>query len=738
MTPSTTPREKHNLAADAGRWSSRHRRKAILGWLAFVVGAFLIGGAISQRHLTNAEMGNGQSRKGLEVYSAAFPKQASEQVLVQGRGGVKAGSPEFVFAVEDLVAQLRNVPYVSEVSSPLARGNHALLARDGRSGLVTFKLAGDEAQVQARVAAPLAITADVQAAHPQVRVEEFGEASSARALNASFSHDFRKAEYTSLPITLLILLFAFGALVAAGVPLLLGLTATLGALGLLGPLSHVIPVPEGMIDSIVLLIGLAVGVDYSMFYLRRKLEERRAGHDGDTALARAAATSGRAVLISGLTVMTAMAGMFLAGNAVFTSFALGTVLVVAVAVVGSMTVLPAVISKLGDKVEKGRAPIVARRRASGESRTWAFIIDRVLHHPVISLVLSAALLIALALPALGMHTVDPGTVGLPRSLPIMHTYDRIQAAFPGGPTPAIVVVKSRDVTRPSVENGITKMAEAVVKTGQMGIPMSLVVSPDRTVAAISVPLAGTGTDSRSDAALGTLRTRVIPSTVGAVPGTTAYVMGLTANSTDFNNTMKSHLPLVFAFVLGLAFLLLLFTFRSVVIPITAIILNLLSVGAAYGVLKLIFQDGYLRSLLGATNIGGVVDWLPLFLFVILFGLSMDYHVLILSRIREDHDRGMSTADSIAHGIKSTAGVVTSAAIVMVAVFSIFATLSAVAFKQVGVGLAIAVLIDATIVRAVLLPSTMKLLGDWNWYMPKWAPKRLQPLGPARGRHLPAH
>ena len=551
-----------------------------------------------------------------------------------------------------------------------------------------------------------------------MRVEEFGDASSTKALNQSFSNDFRKAEYTSLPVTLLILLFAFGALVAAGVPLLLGLTAVLAALGLLGPLSHLIPVAEGTIDSIVLLIGLAVGVDYSMFYLRRKLEERHAGHDGDTALARAAATSGQAVLISGLTVMTAMAGMFLAGNAVFTSFAMGTVLVVAVAIIGSVTVLPAVISKLGDKVEKGRAPIIARRRASGESRAWAFIIDRVLRHPAMSFVLSAGLLLALALPALSMHTVDPGTVGLPRSLPIMHTYDRIQAAFPGGPTPAVVVVKADDVTSPSVQKGIAEMARGAVASGQMGEPMSLAVSPDHTVATISIPIAGSGTDSRSEAALATLRGKVIP--CNDRPGAWhrhVYVMGLTANSKDFNDTMKAHLPIVFIFVLGFAFVLLLLTFRSIVIPLTAILLNLLSVGAAYGVLKLIFQDGYLRSLLGATNIGGVIDWLPLFLFVILFGLSMDYHVLILSRIREDHDGGMSTAEAIAHGIKSTAGVVTSAAIVMVAVFSIFATLSAVAFKQVGVGLAIAVLIDATIVRAVLLPSTMKLLGERNWYMP---------------------
>ena len=746
MSQSTTPPQRRNLAATAGSWSARHRRKAILGWLTFVVITFVIGGAISQRHLTQADMGNGQSGQGLRIYSDAFPKQAGEQVLVQSRGAVRVTTPAFRAAVNDLVARLGGVTHVSDVRSPLARGNRAQLSRDGRSALVTFKLAGDEAQVQTRVDGALAATAAAQRAHPQVRVEEFGDASAAKALNKSFSNDFRKAEYTSLPVTLLILLFAFGALVAAGVPLLLGLTAVLAALGLLGPLSHLIPVAEGTIDSIVLLIGLAVGVDYSMFYLRRKLEERRAGHDGDSALARAAATSGQAVLISGLTVMTAMAGMFLAGNAVFTSFALGTVLVVAVAILGSVTVLPALISKLGDKVEMGRAPIVARRRASGESRAWAFIIDRVLRHPAMSFVLSAGLLLALALPALGMHTVDPGTVGLPRNLPIMHTYDRIQGAFPGGPTPAVVVVRAGDVTSPSVQKGIAEMAHGVVASGQMGVPMSLAVSPDHTVATISIPLAGSGTDSRSEAALATLRGRVIPATIGQVPDTATYVMGLTANSKDFNDTMKAHLPIVFIFVLGFAFVLLLLTFRSIVIPLTAILLNLLSVGAAYGVLKLIFQDGYLRSWLGATNIGGVIDWLPLFLFVILFGLSMDYHVLILSRVREDHESGMSTSEAIAHGIKSTAGVVTSAAIVMVAVFSIFATLSAVAFKQVGVGLAIAVLIDATIVRAVLLPSTMKLLGERNWYMPKWAPKRLRPsstgtagAGAGAGqRQIPAH
>jgi RND superfamily putative drug exporter len=728
MKHATEPGHSGNVAAAAGRWSARHRRTAILGWLAFVVLAYMVGGSVTQQHLTQAQTGNGQSARAMQLYTDAFPKQANEQVLVQGRGGVRIDSPRFSSAVADVVARLGRVKYVSDVRSPLARGDRRQLSNDGRSGLVTFTVAGSESQAQARVGAALAAVAQAQRSHPGVRIEEFGDASSAKALDKSFSSDFRKAEYTSLPTTLLILLFAFGALVAAGVPLLLGLTAVLAALGLLGPLSHLVPVAEGTIDSIVLLIGLAVGVDYSMFYLRRKLEERHAGLDGDAALARAAATSGRAVLISGLTVMTAMAGMFLAGNRVFTSFGLGTVLVVAVAIAGSMTVLPAVISKLGDRVEMGKAPIIARRRAAGTSRGWSLIIDTVLRRPAISFVASIGILLAIGLPALGMRTVDPGTIGLPRSLPIMHTYDRIQAAFPGGPTPAVVVIKARDVNRANVQGGIFAMTRKALASGQMGDPVSVSVSPDRTVAAVSIALKGSGTDSRSAAALATLRTRLIPSTIGRVPGVQAYVMGLTASSNDFNETMKSHLPVVFGFVLGLAFVLLLVTFRSVVIPFTAIALNLLSVSAAYGALRLIFQEGYLRSLLGATNIGGVIDWLPLFLFVILFGLSMDYHVLILSRIREEHDRGLPTSDAIARGIKSTAGVVSSAAVVMVAVFSIFATLSAVAFKQVGVGLAFAILIDATLVRAVLLPATMKLLGRWNWYMPNWAPARLKSPG----------
>jgi uncharacterized membrane protein YdfJ with MMPL/SSD domain len=619
--------------------------------------------------------------------------------------------------VADATRRLAAVPHVFDVQSPLTPGNDSQYSRDRLSALITFKLAGDDKLAEKRVDATLAATAATQRAHPSVRVEQFGEASANKALNASFKNDFQRAEATSIPVTLAILLIAFGSLVAAGIPLLLGVTAVIAALGLLGPISHVIPVSD-MVASVVLLIGLAVGVDYSLFYLRRKLEERDQGASSDEALQIAAATSGRAVLISGMTVIVAMSGMFLAGNSVFTSFAIGTITVVAVAMAGSVTVLPAVLSSLGDRVEWGRVPIIARRRHGGDSRLWGAILDRVLRRPAISLALGAGLLIALTLPALSMHTMSPGAAGLPRNLPIMQTYDRIQAAFPGGPMPAGVVVHAKDVRAPAVRQGIRDMV-ARGRAAGIGGPLFTTTSPDRTVAIVTIPLPGNGTDATSDAALDRLRTQVIPATLDRVPGTETNVTGMTAQSRDFNDVMKARLPLVFTFVLGVAFVLLLVTFRSLVVPLTAISLNLLSVGAAYGVVKLIFQDGNLESVLGFQSLGGVVSWLPVFLFVVLFGLSMDYNVFILSRIREGVDRGMSSQEAVAEAIKATAGVVTSAAVVMVAVFSIFATLGALAFKQFGVALAVAILVDATIVRGVLLPSAMSLLGPRNWYLPRW-------------------
>ena len=448
----------NNLAARAGRWSAQHRKRAILGWIAFVILATVIGGAVGQRMLADEDTGNGESRAADQTIAAAgFAKKTDEQVLVQARGdGEAVHDARFTSAVGDVVARLKATRYVQEVESPYDKGNEGQLSHDGRSALVTFKLQGEKDVAKARVDATLAATAAAQRAHPQLRIEQFGDASADKALTKAFDKDFKKAEFLSLPITLLILIVAFGALVAAGLPLVLALTAVMGTIGLLGPLSQLVALDEA-ISSVVLLVGLAVGVDYCMFYLRREMEERDAGKGPEAALEAAAATSGRAVLISGVTVIVAMAGMFLAGNAVFLSFGVGTILVVAVAVLGSLTVLPAMLSWLGQKgwTEKGRVPYLGglRHRNHGESRVWGAILDRVLKRPVISATLATLVLVLLAIPAFGMHTINPGVAGLPRSLPIMQTYDRIQAAFPGGPLPAIVAVQADDVRAPEVQAG---------------------------------------------------------------------------------------------------------------------------------------------------------------------------------------------------------------------------------------------------------------------------------------------
>jgi uncharacterized membrane protein YdfJ with MMPL/SSD domain len=706
-----------NLAARAGRWSAAHRKIAIFGWLAFVAIALVGGSAAGLNTFTWQENGPGESGRADKAIFDHFPRHAEETVLVQTASGTSR-DPAFRAAVADVRRRLAGTPYVAHVKSPYAPGNEGQLSRDNRSALVSFQLTGDFDVVNDRVDAPLKAVAAAAAEHPDLRIEQFGDASAGKALSKVFEEDFQKAERLSLPVTLLILVIAFGSLVAAGLPLLLALSAVGAAIGIVSLLSQALPVDQA-ITSVILLIGLAVGVDYCLFYLRREREERAAGRSEDAALEAAAATSGRAVLISGFTVMVAMAGMYFTGSSTFSSFATGTIIVVAVAIVGSITVLPALLSKLGDRVDKGRVPLLGRLRSkNGESRVWGPILDRVLARPKFSAALAAGVLVVLALPALSLKTGVPGTDSLPRDLPVMQTFDRIEAAFPGGPLPAVVAIQADDVTAPGVQAAIADLRRDALAGGQTTEPVQVDVSPDKHVARVLLPLAGDGSDARSERALTVLRDDLIPSTLGRVEGVQASVSGQTAQSRDFNDLMKGHAPIVFAFVLTMAFLLLLVTFRSLVIPIKAIVLNLLSVSAAYGVLVWIFQEGHGEQLLGFQSTGAITSWLPLFLFVVLFGLSMDYHVFILSRIREAFDGGMRTEDAVAHGIKSTAGVVTSAAVVMVAVFAIFATLRAVEFKQMGVGLAVAVLLDATLVRAVLLPATMKLLGDWNWYLPR--------------------
>jgi uncharacterized membrane protein YdfJ with MMPL/SSD domain len=703
--------QKSNLAARMGRWSAAHWKTATFGWLALVVVAFAVGNLVTTKNVNPNTSGPGESGRMDRLLDAGFKLPAHESVLIQSRSD-RAGTPAFDSAVQDVVARVSKNPDVQNVASPK-------ISSDRRAALVNFEIKGDRDTASDKLGPILKSVDEAEQAHPGFFVGEFGEASASHEADTAFAKDMEKAGVFSVPLTLIILVVAFGALVAAGIPVLLGLTAVFATGGLLALPSHVLPLAKEAL-AVVLLVGLAVAVDYSMFYLRREREERAAGRSERAALEAAAATSGRSVLISGLTVMVAMAGLFLTGDATFASFGYATMLVVAIAVLGSLTVLPAVLSKLGDRVDRLHVPLVGRlRRDDGEGRIWGAIVDRVLRRPLLSAVVAGALLVALAAPTLQMRMTTPGPETYPKSMDVVQTYNRMQQAFPGNAMPANVIVKAPNVNAPAVRNAIAELERKALASGRAFKPITIEKNREGTIANITIPIEGKGTDAASNASLAMLREVIVPETVGALPDTEAGVTGLTAEWKDQQDQLKSKLPLVVGFVLIFAFALMLVAFRSIVVAIKAIVLNLLSVGAAYGVLVLVFQDGYGKGLLGFSSTAGISPVVPMLLFVILFGLSMDYHVFIVSRIREAFDRGAKMDDAISHGIKSTAGVVTSAAVVMVAVFSIFATLSILMFKQFGVGLAAAILIDATLVRAVLLPATMKLLGDRNWYLPRW-------------------
>jgi RND superfamily putative drug exporter len=708
-----------NIAARMGRWSAAHRKTAIWGWLAFVVAAFAIGTAVQMQTIDDADWNVGEARKGDHIIrdgGFALDEQ-SEFVLIQSDSKT-VDDGAFRAVVNDAVVTLRGFEQVTKLRSPFAAGNEGQISKDRHSALIQFSPEGTYDEAVTYIDSITAATKKIQDRNTDYYVGQAGSTSTGKALDALFGSQLAMAGLLSIPLTLGILLLVFGSLVGASIPLLLGLTSVFATMGLVALPSHIVPMDEN-VSAVILLIGLAVGVDYSLFYIRRERDERRAGRSESAALQAAAATSGRAVLIAGVTVMIAMAGMFFSGDKTFMSFAIGTMLVVAVAMLGSLTVLPAMLAWLGDRIDKVRVPFVGRRRTdAGDSRVWGVILDRVLRRPVLSAAAATATLVALAMPALTLNTSISGVDALPASLKELQSYNRINDAFPGGATPAVVAIAG-DASAPELKKAIVELRAQALASGAGLEPIRVEVAPGGKAVQVWIPLVGKGTDAGSNEALATLREDVIPATLGTVSGIEYAVTGDTAASKDWNDAMKSAVPIVFGFVLLFAFVLLLVTFRSVVIPLKAILMNLLSVAAAYGVVVALFQWGWGESLFDFESNGGIAAWLPMFLFVILFGLSMDYHVFILSRVREYYDRGLDTEHAVAKGIRSTAGVVTSAAVVMVLVFGVFALMPLLDIKEMGIGLAAAILIDATIVRAVLLPATMKLLGKWNWYLPTW-------------------
>jgi RND superfamily putative drug exporter len=696
-------------------WSARHRKTAVFGWLLLVAMAVVIGQQLGTSNVTSYDPGQaGQAERVLNRPAVQQPD--SESVLVQGRAGQSYGhDPEMQQAVRQVVTALRAVPRsAADVESPLtSRGMVS-----GRSALVTFNVAGNPDNDDQAVVPALNAVAAVQAHHPGLKVEEAGDASLDRATGNITGQDFHRAEITSVPVSLVLLLIVFGALIAAGIPLLLAGTAVISAISLLAIPGRWLPI-DSTTSSIVLLVGMAVGIDYSLFYLRRTREERAAGHDTREALRIAAGTSGRAIGVSGVTVMIAMAGLFLTGIDVFSGVAVGTILVVGVAMLGSLTFLPAILSMLGKWTDRGRIPWLGRRRtAARDSRFWGLLARAVVRRPLIWGGVATALLVALAAPVLSMHLEDPGIHDLPSNVPVVRSLVDISRAFPGGPEPAEVVVTGQNLGGTQVSQAVAALhAQVAASHGVLREPVTTAMFGHDQVLVVSVPLAGDGTDGVSNNALAALRDHALPAAFGKVPGISYAVAGLTAGNHDFDAQLGRTVPWVFVFVLGLAFVLLMVSFRSVWIPALSIGLNVLSVGAAYGLMVLIFQDGHLQGPLGFTAYGGITPWLPLFMFVLLFGLSMDYHVFILSRIRELRLSGAPVREAITVGIGRSAGVVTSAAAIMVAVFSIFATLSVIEFKIFGVAMAAAVLIDATVVRGVLLPAGLALLGERAWSRP---------------------
>ncbi|HLK73952.1 MAG TPA: MMPL family transporter [Streptosporangiaceae bacterium] len=701
-------RDRPSLTERVAGWSAAHRKTAVFGWLLLVAAIFMLGQALGSRQLPQYSAGQaGQAERVLHQYAPAQLNASTENVLIQAKapGATFATDPAIRQAASQVAAALASLPrYAAHVQAP-----H--VSKDSRSALVTFQVPGNVTSIGQAVTSLQHAVAAVQARHPDLRVAESGDASIQQAINDSLN--FGKAEVTSVPVTLILMLAVFGSLVAAGIPVLLALTALTAAIGVVTGLSHVLPV-SGNTFEVVVVVGMAVGVDYSLFYLRREREERAKGRSFPEALRIAGRTSGRTILVSGLTVMATMSGLFFVGGGPFSGFALGTIAVVAIAVIGSLTVLPALLAWLGPKADAGRIPFLSRRRAAARpSRLWGALARRVVARPVIWGGHATVALLALAAPVLGLRLGEPA-VDAPKDAAVVQTMAAVQRAFPQAPAPAEVVVTGVDVTGPRVLAAVDALRADAAGGGAIHEPVTATAIGGGRALVVGVPLAGNGADTTSDNALLTLRNQILPDTLGKVPGVSYAVTGDTASTYDDIHELHASLPAVFGFVAVLAFVLLLVAFRSVLVSLVSIVLNLLSVGAAYGLVVLIFQDGRLQGPLDYTSFGGIIFWVPLMMFVFLFGISMDYHVFILSRVRELWARGSSPKEAIVGGIASSAGVVTSAALIMVALFSMFSTLSLIDLKILGVGTAAAVLIDATVVRGVLVPAALALLGEHAW------------------------
>ncbi|WP_216843971.1 MMPL family transporter [Phytoactinopolyspora alkaliphila] len=705
------------------RWSATHPWRAIGAWFTFMV---LCVGALSLAGIQQAsdvELGVGEAGRADQIVAGSdLEPSITENVLITAESGLLDPATARA-AAADVAARMSALPDVAGVDEAIPSG-------DGESVLVPVTVAGDAETADERVGALLGVTESIDEQYPDLTIEQAGEASISEAFFELLEEDLGTIAMLSVPVTLIVLLLAFGAILAAGVPVLLGISSVASAIGLYALASYAIP-DGGTVTHLMLLIGLAVGVDYSLFYLRREREERARGRGTVEAIEIAAATSGHSVVVSGLAVAVSMAGLYLSADVNFSSMATGAILVVAVAVAGSLTVLPALLAKLGHRIDRPRVPVLWRlTNQSRPARFWPAVLRPALRYPAATLVVAVLGLLAVAAPATDMKLSDPSEENFSRSLPVMQTYDRLVEAFPSSGTSHMVAVEAREGDENVLRSALAGLAALTAQDSRFAHDQAPVVqvSGDGRVATMTVGVPYPAESAEAEASLDVLRGDFAPRALDGLDAEYA-VGGEVASTVDYTDNLASKLPWIIAFVLALAFIMMTVTFRSVVIGLTTVAVNLLSTVAAFGVLAVVFQNTWAEGLLGFTSTGSVVVWIPLFLFVILFGLSMDYHVFVVSRIREAVDRGLSTKDAVRNGITGSAGVITSAAVVMVAIFGLFAAMRVVEMKQMGVGLAVAVLIDAVIIRAVVLPSLMVLLGRANWWAPRFLRGRV-PVFPA--------
>lgn len=713
------------------RWSARHPWGAIVGWFVFVLLCLGAGIAAGNNPATTKDFWVGEAGRAESMATdGGLQRRPTEHVLIRSRSGpLDAGKA--AAAARDLTARMGALPEVADVAPPVR-------SKDGTALRVTVVMKGAELDGKKNVVPLLDRTAQVAEAHPDLIVEETGSPAISKGVNDQRGEDLALSERLSLPVTLVILLVVFGSVVMAGVPLLLALSSIAATMGLAMLASHLMPDP-GVGTNMILLMGLAVGVDYTLFYLKREREERSRA-DGrlspEALVELAAATAGRAVVVSGLAVIVCTATLYLATDVIFSSLATGTILVVAVAVLSSLTVLPALLVKLGHRAERRAAKKAARRAKRGapartkaakpeNGRIFGALMRPAHRHPAITLCVSVLVMLAVAAPALGLKLVDPGKDTFSRDIPAMQVYDRLTAAFPELLVKHEVVSRSTPEQAPEVRKALTELgrtAQADSFFARTGEPV-VRTSADGRISVLELAVPHPAPSDEAIASLEHLRHRYIPAAVGELTAVETAVSGDVARGQDYVHHERGKLPLVIGFLLLLTFVTTAMVFRSVIVGLLGVVLNLLSAAAALGALVLVFQGTWAEGLLDFDSLGAIASRVPLFLFVLLFGLSMDYQVFVVSRIKEAMDHGMTAREAVVDGIDRSAKVVTSAALVMVTIFAAFVFLHLTEMKQMGFCLAVAVLLDAVVIRMMILPSALLLLGERAWRPLRPSPRK---------------